>query len=606
MLNRTVRTALRRLRRDESGVALVAVMGFMLIGVLITILIGTSIVSGMSHTTAARANVQAQAAAEAGIAAAFAGIQVSAPNPQACSTVGAVYRNATGQLPIYEARVYVGASTVPSCPTGAGQVRIVSTGTATAPGVAGNKSGDKVYLEATYAVGAVDPSGTAVYIYNGGAVNAFTVAMGDVGTTGNIQMPTGDFKCSTASTINGDIIVAAGSVEMSNSCKVTGSIKASGGVKLSNTVQVLGDISSSSGQVYLGSGTFVGGNVSANGATEIRGTVEKSVTTTGNAYVGESGWIKQNLTVGGLLTAIQGNGYVQGNVSSRATGTTEINPDRLRVGGSLAIGGDLNTWGYAWNVPSSTATENEKRAYFLKTNNKVIGAITYLQTGLTLPVAAPVPVVPTWVDWKYDRTDWISAGFANLITVPSSLCNIDNQSSVVGTPAYNLVQQFNTINTPTVVDTTACNQFNFSLSAHLRLKFKTDVAFVGKSFKMEDLQIDSFNTTKHKIYFLVSDGQPTTPLNQCNNGAGNIEANNGVIIGANIAAMLYTPCTISLNNGSKWRGQLYSGGIAVSSNDGLTYVPVGIPGTNLDGVTGGTPSSSLGGLVSLRNLDSAP
>jgi len=597
MLNKTVRTALRRLRREESGAALVAVMGFMIIGVLIIVLVGASIVSGLGHTTSARANIQAQAAAEAGIAAAFAGIQV----PNSCATNSAVYKSVPGQFPIYEAKVYTGTANV--CPSGTGQVRIISTGWARAPGVGRNTSGDKVYLEATYAVGAANPSGSAVYIYNGGAVNGFTVAMGDAGTTGNIQMPTGDFKCSTASTINGDIVVAAGSVEMSNSCKVTGSIRASGGVKINNTVQVLGDIQSASGVVYLASGTYVGGNVSANGQIDIRGTVVKSVTTTGNAYVGENGRIDQNLTVGGLLTAIEGSGYVQGNVSSRATGSTVINPSANRVGGTLALGGDINTWNYNSNLPSSGASENTKRAYYLKTSGKVVGDVTFLQTGLPMPSVAPIPVVPTWVDWKYDRADWIAAGFANLITVPSSLCNLDNQSAVVGTPKYNLVQQLRDINSPTVVDATACGELNFSLSAHMRLKFKSDVAFVGKSFKMEDLQIDSFDTTDHKVYFLVSDGQPTTPLNQCNNGAGNIEANNGVIVGPHIAAMLYTPCTISLNNGSKWRGQLYSGGIHVSAADGLTYVPVGIPGTNLDGVTGGTPTGALGGLVSLRNRD---
>jgi hypothetical protein len=66
--------------------------------------------------------------------------------------------------------------------------------------------------------------------------------------------------------------------------------------------------------------------------------------------------------------------------------------------------------------------------------------------------------------------------------------------------------------------------------------------------------------------------------------------------------MLYTPCNISVNNGSLWRGQLYSQTISVSANDAVTYVPVGIPGKDLDGGVASPGAGGIGALVSLRNL----
>ena len=47
-------------------------------------------------------------------------------------------------------------------------MRIISTGWAASPGVAGNKFGDVAYLEASYSITAAQSSGSAVYVYAGG------------------------------------------------------------------------------------------------------------------------------------------------------------------------------------------------------------------------------------------------------------------------------------------------------------------------------------------------------------------------------------------------------------------------------------------------------
>jgi uncharacterized RmlC-like cupin family protein len=56
-----------------------------------------------------------------------------------------------------------------------------------------------------------------------------------------------------------------------------------------------------------------------------------------------------------------------------------------------------------------------------------------------------------------------------------------------------------------------------------------------------------------------------------------------VTVGSHLAAIVYTPGQVRISNQSQWRGQLYSNSMTVSSGDGLVYVPVGVPGVNLDG-----------------------
>jgi cytoskeletal protein CcmA (bactofilin family) len=616
-----------------------SVLALMLVGALISILILSSVIGAFAQTTQTRASVQSQAAAQAGIAAAVVGLQ-TASGAGSCTATGGVYESATA--PQFRATIWYNG--VRTCPTGSGIVKIISTGWAGSPGVAGASAGDEAYLEATFNISSSEASGSAVYVYQGGNVNAFTVNVADASTTGDIRVPNGNLACSTTSTISGNVIVANGTVNFSNSCHVTGSIRASGTISLSTSPVIDGDVVSSGGSVTVSNtGIVIGGSIYANGdvtlqgqvsgdveatgsvkiiagarvtgsvraggTVEIRGVVDGNVTTPGGASMPQSGArVGGNVTIGGTFSTLTGGARVNGSVSAAGTGTMQIFPDGDRIDGNLAIGGDLDSWNYDSNKPTSSSSTNAKIAWTMQNKGWIDGAITYLQIGLPIPTAPTpqaAPTAPAWVDWSYVPTDWVSAGYATTIVWPSNGCTIDGR---IGTQAgqpegvYELLQQIRNATTPVVVDARACTTLNFSNSASLDIGIRTNVAFIVKSVTLESTKFRSADGAAHKLYFLVQDGAPGTAGVQNPGGSCNIATNSaGVEIVAPIAAIAYTPCNISLSNGTKWRGQLYSNGLSVSSGDGVTYVPVGIPGTNLDGISGGASTGNLSPMTSLRN-----
>ena len=102
--------AARNAGRDESGVALAAVIAFMAAGVLLSAVVASTVVTGQQVSQSTRAGVQSQAAAEAGIAVARASLMrgqcanpatyVSAGQADDVETVGV-----DETLPAYSAQI---------------------------------------------------------------------------------------------------------------------------------------------------------------------------------------------------------------------------------------------------------------------------------------------------------------------------------------------------------------------------------------------------------------------------------------------------------------------------------------------------------------------
>lgn len=591
-------TILQRLRRDDSGAALVGAMGLVLVGVIITALIMTMLVSAIGFSTSTRAGIQAQAAADAGTAAALAGIQTAG----SCAAVNGVYSSSTE--PKYRATVWTGTTGawVRGCPTGAGQVRIISTGYATTGGLNGVTAANAAYLESIYSVGGSTASGSAIYIAGNAQLNAFSVIAGTE-TLGTVKLPTGNFECSSTTVIQGDVIVANGNATLSNTCTVNGSLRVSGSVSLSASAWIKGDVVASGGTVTLSNTTVkVDGSVYAKGTVTTQGQIGASIETVGGVELQGGSKVGGAITAGGTISRIEGT--VGGTVSAAGTGKTTFVPG-AKITGNLAVGGDLDTWNIDYSKPSSSASNNEKYAYGIKANGWVTGTVAYKQSGLVVPTAKAAPTVPTWVDWSYKWSDWSSAGFVEEIVWPASKgCQINNYNSVTPSdPLYPYIQKLKNITVKTVVNTLDCATFEFCNCGNVDLKFKADVAFVGNAFTLGAVKMDSFDSTERKAWFLVPDGTPTTAGRSCKKPSGDVLMYGASIIGSHLAATIYTPCSISINNKSQWRGQMYAGSITMSSGDQLTYIPVGIPGTDLDGGVGGetTGSGALGGLVSSRN-----
>jgi len=72
----------------DDGFALAGVVALMAVSILLIALMSSSVVYAIGFSTATRAGVQAQGAAEAGVAAATVGLETGT-----CSSVGAVYQS---------------------------------------------------------------------------------------------------------------------------------------------------------------------------------------------------------------------------------------------------------------------------------------------------------------------------------------------------------------------------------------------------------------------------------------------------------------------------------------------------------------------------------
>jgi hypothetical protein len=241
-------TRLARFGR-ESGSALVAVLGVMAVGVILTTLIMSSLVGAMGYSTATRAGVQSHASADAGIVAA----RTALFTPGSCLTHGGTYTSTVP--PIYSVRVEynAGAGWQAGCPTiDATQVRLLSTGTAQAAGVAGVSSGNSSKVEAVfqYLTPGPVPSGPAVYLYGGGVVEANSDFDLSESTDGGVMIKNGDFVCAKNNGfINGSIVVDRvdpiwGNLTLSQGCST-------------------GSDAWAANKATLGAASLIGGNLTA-------------------------------------------------------------------------------------------------------------------------------------------------------------------------------------------------------------------------------------------------------------------------------------------------------------------------------------------------------
>ena len=584
----------RAMQHGERGSSLMAVIGIGAVTAIVGISVGAMTIGAMNYTNANRSSVQARAAAEAGVNAALVGLQTTGD----CALKAGTYSSTSD--PIFSATVQYKTTSgwVSGCPVAAATgIRIESTGTAKSP----SGDGDTHTLEAVYdwipatagtpaipgtpASGSIVATGSAVYTYSASAnatlnnVNLFTNVSGK---TADIIIRTGGkLTCQSGTQINGSVVIQNGSLEV-NTCIILGGVKASGFVAVnSGGAKVNGDVVASGlgGANNLFNGQGIAAQVGA-GAT-----VGGNIITNGKVYI--DGAVKGNISSAGILSLLD---------------PSTITPN-ARIDGNVTTSGSITTWappcGGIWLLNNLLCG--------LTTGGIVKGAISILSPA---PVAPPAPSVPDWTNFSYNATDWTNMGFTEVV-IPADKCKIDNNTN--NQVWINAVMASTT---PVVVNAMACNELLFSSSAALQLKTRADVAFFANAFGLENLTIDSATTAQHKMWFIVPGVKPLAPI-VCATIKGEIDINSGVKVKANIAAMLFTPNCIQ-NSSTEWRGQLYAGSVNFGQNISIEYVPIGLPGVNLEtgttvttpGTPGtpGTPATpgtpgGLGPQVSLRDLE---
>lgn len=236
-----------RLRSDERGSALMAVLGVMAVTAIIGMTITAATINALGVTSSTKASVQALAAAEAGVDVAVSALRTT----NGCST------NADGSLTftpvagVLIKEILIVPDNMPTGETGAcpdadtTSVRITSTGTATSSGVAGANSGDTSTVEVTYSyddiVVQVPLAGVAVYAYKvDGVLKKFVLSSADNSVATSVMIKTGDVECTNGASIGGDLVLGEGSATL-DMCDVAGSVHVSDDASI-NKSTIGGDV----------------------------------------------------------------------------------------------------------------------------------------------------------------------------------------------------------------------------------------------------------------------------------------------------------------------------------------------------------------------------
>jgi cytoskeletal protein CcmA (bactofilin family) len=592
LLNRIV-TALRRIRTDDEGAGMAAVVGLMAVSLLTTSLVATSVVTATEYTTVTRAGVESQAAAEAGIAVARAGLIAGT-----CTANSHRYASATGATPEYVATIWVpsGSSWTQGCPTGTStQVRILSTGYTQRAGALGSDGRDEssleVILSAISVPSTIEATGPAVYAYSsqgfGGGGKLVTVG----NTDASILIREGDVNCTGGASGDADIVVNNGNLTVSGGCVITGNAYASG-------------------RITLPGGPNIGGNAIAN-----------AVTITGGSKIGGSVWVNQDVTLNGGVS-ITGNvtagtmsftsgGTVGGNVQT--TGAVTFNGGGPWIKGNLTAaslttgnGGtiDKNAWIYGatsvnWGalIKGNLTTKSFSKPGG-SNSNFVNGTVTIVPGG---PTASPYatnpsrpawPIVPDWINFDYDPTDW--SGFA--------VATISSSGSCSYTQVKNAITSFAGQNG--IVNALGCVG-GVSIGGSDVVTINQDVAIFSPKYNFSGGGGFTASSTR-KLWLITPDTVvETPPTPTCTTGESSYSVSGGFTFSSNLRVMMYTPCKVVLSSSTKFTGQVFSGKAGIDGGATLTYTAVGLPGYNLDtGLTTTVAASEEDRtIVSFRNVE---
>jgi cytoskeletal protein CcmA (bactofilin family) len=572
MLLTRISSILSRVRDEDRGAGMAAVIGLMAVSLLTTSLVATSVVAATEYTSLTRAGVQSQAAAEAGIAVARASLLNGT-----CVENSNSYASTVGETPEYVATVWIpsGAGWVRGCPPGTGtQVRILSTGYAKNEGVAGASGRDESNLEVVLsAVGipsTIEATGPAIYAYNsqgfGGGGKLVTVG----GTDTSILIREGDVNCTGGAAGDADIVVNNGNLTVSGGCVITGNAYASG-------------------RVTLPGGPNVGGSVIAN-----------ALTITGGSKVGGSVWVNADVTlsggvaIGGNVTAatmsfssggtIGGNVQTTGAVTFNGGGGPNIKGNLTAASFTTGNGGEVgqNAWIYGatsmnWGavIKGNLMTKTFSRPGS-SDSNFVNGTVTKVPGGPTAspyatnPTRPAWPIVPDWINFGYDPADW--NGFAVATLTSSGACSY--------TQVKNAVASFAGQNG--IVNALGCAG-GITIGGADIVPLNSDVAIFSPGFNLGGG--GGFTASQLRKLWLITpdltveDGAPTPT---CTTGESSFSINGGFTFSNNLRVMMYTPCKVVLTSSTKFTGHVFSGKAGIDGGAQLTYTAVGLPGYNLD------------------------
>ena len=551
-----VKLCASRLHREERGSAFAAVIGIFAVTVILAMVAGSATINAIGFTSATRAGVQSNAAAEAGINFVVSQLQkgtckATFTDADAATELGVVSIDVEFTVTV-TSRTDLTSDWPAGCPTAAStQVRLLSSGTASMSGLGGQTRGDSQQIEAVYLAApsstGIHPSGAAIYAYSSTDFDGSGKLLSVDGSKPSVQVKHGNVSCSGLSSVPDDMIIADGELTVGGSCGVAGNVWSSGSVELTGDAVVGGTVTSS-GFTMSGS-SKVGGSVWSNGPVVMPGTAQ----------------IGGNL-VGSKLTMI----------------------------GSAKVVGDAWTTGTT-SMDSSTRIVGNLTAKSKSGDGKVLGVTTLVPAGPGPgPAAAPTPLVPDWVDFAYDKDDW--EGFSET--------SLSGNCDYIWWPPSDPIQSAITsmAGAPGILDARGCSG-GFTLDGSRQIKLTEDTVIVANKFTLSgSAKITSLSNVR--LWLIISDnnanGLPTCAPGSAFNVGGSFG------MSQTVTAMIYSPCFVNIGSSIDWRGQLFASSATVDGAATLNYVQVGLPGVDLttgleSGGSAGSGASLIAARVSIRD-----
>ena len=455
-LNGFLNRRLSALSCDERGSVMIVVLGLMGVVSIIAITLTSMSLHAFGYTTSTRAGVQAEAAAEAGVDFGAASLATSVCQSQYSSTSAPIFAVTVAYSDLQTSPGDIDTSWVSGCPTstGAQRLKLVSTGWASALGVAGNSSGNVRKVEAIYPYApsptsyAIIPSGPAIYAYAQAdpTINNMTITQAST-TRPSLEYLSGSATCTSGTTIVGDVILGAGALAVTSGCTINGDLWALGVVSIQSG-EVTGNVNSAGVQsgtsVSLSNSAIVDGNIFAAGPVSI-------------------------------------GGKVGGNIVAGPNVGTSTFSNQSSVGGSVISAGTVS-------APAGA----------------IKGTISTNQSGIVTPT---IPFVPPWIDYAYSPNDWKTAGGTPYSVLTMTVCD-------ASTLANSLITAQNSLS-PIILDTRVCGAVTNIGGYNLTLK--SDLVIISNGFSLSSNDFESSDTTDKRLWIIipdtVADKQPTCPTN---------------------------------------------------------------------------------------------
>lgn len=304
----------------DAGSALAGVLAVFGITILLASLAASSTVNGLGFTSATRAGVQSQAAAEAGISFALARMTDRKCSVKYTSSdvvgVGAAAGKLNFNVEVFSRSTPDDVWGTSRCPAaGDNFVRFVSTGNPQVDGVPFSR-GDSRSVEAIYNWSPayietnLQVSGPAIYSATGGQFRGSSQLKNPDKHPAVIQIANGDAQCAESAIYEGDVVVAKGGWGTGGSCQIFGNIWA------------LDDMTTAQSSIVWG--TVWASKLDMGQSSQIKG----------DAYItGNTDMIETSAIVKHLLTGSRSGPGVPGSqtIDSSLIGTKPSFPDGLEA-----------------------------------------------------------------------------------------------------------------------------------------------------------------------------------------------------------------------------------------------------------------------------------